>query len=296
MAAEAGTSARPSGGRSRCGDPLPHMVAHLLRAAVRAPSVHDAPPWRFRYVPAGGVIELHADPSLACSDPQARSVHIGCGAALFNLRLAAAWMGREPVARLLPRPGEPLLLATVRLGGAHRPTTGERQLYAAMPRRHISRQPFANRAVPGTVLAELAEAARIEGAVLHLLHPDEAHRVMRPGGGPARDIGAAHSAPGPDSRCAAHEREPRIAVLSTQFRARRDWLRAGQALQRVMLLATVRGVAAQPVSRPREVPEAWLARAPHGCIEQPQMLLLLGYGPAIPPVPHRPLSQVLDCP
>ncbi len=291
MTAETGASIRPGTGRNGASDPLPHFIAHLLRAAVAAPSAHGCQPWRFRYRPSDSVIELHADPYAAGGDPHERSVHIGCGAALFNLRLAAAWMGREPVARLLPRPDEPLLLAAVRLGGAHRPTTSERQLYAAIPRRQASREPFANRAVPGAVLAELAEAARTEGAVLHLMHPGEAHRVLRLAEQPADcpDQKADQKA-----RSTATEREPRIAVLSTQFRARADWLRAGQALQRVVLLATVRGVSAQPVSQPLEVPDAWLVRDSRGSIEQPQVILRLGYGPAVAAASHRPISQVLD--
>ena len=241
-------------------DPLPHFIAHLLRAAEAAPSVHETNPWRFRYRPASRAVELHADFERALRyNLTGRDVHIGCGAALFNLRLAVAWMGREPVVRLLPRPDEPLLMASVQLAGAHRPVASERELYAAISRRRTGQQPFANRAVPGTVLAELAEAARVEGAMLHLLHPAQAQRVL----------------PGiSDPTC-----EPRFAVLSTQFRAREDWLRAGQALQRMLLLATARGVSVQPLTKPLEVPDAWLVRDPHTGIEQPQMIVRLGYAP-----------------
>jgi nitroreductase len=342
MAADIGAGAGRGGIPHERGDQLPHFIAHLLRAAVAAPSMHNTQPWRFRYRAERRTIELYADPERALqhSDQHGRSVHIGCGAALFNLRLAAAWMGREPIVRLLPRPEDPLLLATVRLAGPHRPRTSERELYLAIPRRHTSRQPFTNRAVPGAVLAELAEAARIEGAVLHLLHPGEAQRVLRlaadaehiqladPGyraelaawaGGsrdrdgiadasmgprpgnrfpdgplPTRDFGPA--LPPGKVRYAVFEREPRIAVLSTQFRARADWLSAGQALQRVLLLATARGVSAQPLTQPLEVPDAWLVRDPRAGIEQPQMILRLGYGPVVPQSPRRPISEVLDEP
>ena len=79
-------------------------------------------------------------------------------------------------------------------------------------------------------------------------------------------------------------------MLSTQFRARADWLRAGQALQRVLLLATARGVSVQPLTQPLEVPDAWLVRDPRSGIEQPQMILRLGYRPAGPPAERRPTS------
>ncbi|MQY36610.1 hypothetical protein SRB17_46120 [Streptomyces sp. RB17] len=40
-----------------------------------------------------------------------RGVHLGCGAALFNLRVAAAAAGRHPAVRLLPDRADPQLLA-----------------------------------------------------------------------------------------------------------------------------------------------------------------------------------------
>jgi hypothetical protein len=43
-------------------------------------------------------------------------VHIACGAALFNLRLAAGVAGRQAVVRLLPDPGTPLLLTATAAG------------------------------------------------------------------------------------------------------------------------------------------------------------------------------------
>ena len=94
-------------------------MADLVAAAVMAPSMHNSQPWRFRIGPASQTIEVCADPArmLRSGDPDGRALHIACGAALLNLRLAAAVAGRQPVVRLLPDPGQPLLLATVRLAG-----------------------------------------------------------------------------------------------------------------------------------------------------------------------------------
>ena len=66
---------------------------------MAAPSMHNTQPWRFRYRETDQTIELYADPSrvLRHADPQGRAVHIACGAALFNLRLAIAVSAREPV-------------------------------------------------------------------------------------------------------------------------------------------------------------------------------------------------------
>ena len=59
---------------------------------------------RFQFDPASQTIGLYADPArvLRVRDSDGRALHIACGAALFNLRLAAAVVGRHPVVRLIP--------------------------------------------------------------------------------------------------------------------------------------------------------------------------------------------------
>ena len=168
---------RPAGRRSLS----PRVVTSLLAAAVAAPSMHNTQPWRFRVRRYAHVIELYADPARALphSDPDGRAIHIACGAALLNLRLAAAVAGREPVVTLLPDPLQPVLLATVRLAGPYQAQTAESELYAAISRRHTNRLPFSGRPVPPAVLAELVEAAKVEGAILHVLDHNETVRVLR---------------------------------------------------------------------------------------------------------------------
>jgi hypothetical protein len=67
------------------------VTDELLRAATAAPSMHNTQPWRFRVRHHSSTIELWADPArmLPVADPHGRAVHIACGAALFNLRVAA---------------------------------------------------------------------------------------------------------------------------------------------------------------------------------------------------------------
>ena len=116
-------------------DALTRQAAErLIEAATAAPSVHNSQPWQFVARPADRVIEVYADPARTPreGDPRGRAVHIACGSALFNLRLAIARGGCEPVARLLPSPRDPLLLASVRLAGPYRPRPAERDLYAAI--------------------------------------------------------------------------------------------------------------------------------------------------------------------
>jgi nitroreductase len=316
------------------GFPPDNVIAGVLEAATRAPSMHNTQPWRFRVLPASQEIELHADPSRALrfSDAHGRAVHIACGAALFNLRLAVLMAGREPAVRLLPDPDQPLLLATVRLAGIQHPGETDRELYAAIATRRTNRRPYSNIPVPPGVLGELAAAARLEGAVLHFPGEEETHRLMHlvadaerdlladpayraelarwAGGGRDRD-GIPAGAIGPRDPVRAtpvrdfgtptvdyawFEDTPQLAVLSTATSTPLGWLRAGQALQRVLLTATVHGVAASPLTQPLETADAWLVRDPASASESPQMILRLGYGLPVPATPRRPIAEVLDEP
>jgi hypothetical protein len=76
--------------------------------------------------------------------------------------------------------------------------------------------------------------------------------------------------------------------------AKADWLRAGQALLRVLLTATARGIAATSLTQPLETADAWLVRDPQSRSEQPQMILRIGYGLPVQPTPRRPVPGVLD--
>ncbi len=320
--------ARPAG--------LPgELVSDVLAAATAAPSMHNTQPWRFRVRHQAQAIDLRIDPgrTLKYGDPHGRAVHIACGAALFNMRLAAAVAGREAAIQLLPDPGQPLLIATVRLGAAHRAQAGERDLHAAIARRRTNRRPFSGRPVPPGVLAALAEAASLEGAIWHMLDRGETARVLElvreaerdqsadpayraelaQWAGGARDSdGIPDSALGsrsPDSPAPVRdfapgrpgprsyewfEESPQLVVLSMHADGRRDWLRAGQALQRVLLTATDRGIAASPLTQPLETADAWLVRDPRTGIERPQMILRIGYGLPVPATPRRPVADVLD--
>ncbi len=84
-----------------------------------------------------------------------------------------------------------------------------------------------------------------------------------------------------------------IAVLSTRSDGPEAWLRAGQALQRVLLTATVRGLATTPLTQPLEIPALRALVCGPGTTRYPQAIIRIGYGPPCAPSPRRPLSEVL---
>lgn len=322
--------------------PSDERVAALVHDATAAPSMHNAQPWQFRYHRNLHTFEVRADFERAMphSDPDGRSLHLGCAAALLNLRVAVAHEGRHPETRLLPDPTDRALLATVRLTDPAPDTSVLAALYPAIHQRHSSRDPFEETEIPQTVHEALAEAARLEGVdltfptswhledVLEAIQEAEARNITdlgseqelerwtriaassadapvegvpqyafgprkRGGKAPMRDF-AGHGQVA-DRDAADFEQNPQLALLSTPHDRPEDWLRAGQAMQRVLLLATLQGLAGSFVSQPLEWNDLrWPLRDPVTGTGHPQIMLRLGYGPKGPGTPRRPESEVLD--
>jgi nitroreductase len=86
---------------------------------------------------------------------------------------------------------------------------------------------------------------------------------------------------------------PTIVVLSTNGDTAEQWLRAGQALQRVLLVATVHGLSATPMSQPLELPALRDLVTDTATGRWAQVILRLGYGQPTTPTPRRPLAEVL---
>lgn len=151
------------------------QLRHLVRYAVLAPSAHNTQPWRFRVTDSG--IELHADRSraLPISDPDGRELTLGCGAALFFLRVAMRRFGHLDRVHLFPDPSRPELLALVSRGDEVRASREVLTLFRAIRARRTHRPAFDERMIGAPDLAALREAAEDEGGWL------------RPVAGPQRD-------------------------------------------------------------------------------------------------------------
>ena len=106
---------------------------------------------------------------------------------------------------------------------------------------------------------------------------------------PISDLVAAHH-----GRLA--EQASRIAILYTAGSSPDDWLRAGQALDRVLLSAAADGVSASFLSGPIQVDNLTpaLRTLLGGDVQYPQMVLGLGYAPPRDRrTPRRPLDESL---
>ncbi|MFE1292788.1 hypothetical protein [Streptomyces sp. NPDC058751] len=113
------------------------------------------------------------------------------------------------------------------------------------------------------------------------------------GRAPVHDFAGRHPVPG--RTAAAFENMPQLAVLGTVGDRPRDWLPAGQAMERVLLQATLDGLATSLTSQALERPELrWAVRDPQSATGFIKMVLRLGYGPAGPGTRRRPVHEVLD--
>lgn len=229
------------------------------------------------------------------TDSTNRGMHLSCGAALFNLRVAAARAGWSARLTLLPDPEEPALLATVEFTESAEIDKAS-ELYPAIGRRRSSREPFADEPVPDALLGALSGAARSEGANLSVLGEwqvdavldlvaeaqqdesvspearEELARWTASGAGEADGIPVqafgphrydgrapvrdfALGRPVPERRSAIFESHPCLAVLATAQDRPQDWLLAGQAMERVLLQAALDGLSTSLNSQALERPE-----------------------------------------
>jgi nitroreductase len=89
------------------------------------------------------------------------------------------------------------------------------------------------------------------------------------------------------------EAHPTVLVLRTAADDPRAWVRAGQAMQRVLLTATVRGVATTPMTQALEIPEIRRLLTDPARHRYPQVILRVGYGRPAAASPRRPLGEIL---
>lgn len=268
-------------------------LAAAVERALRAPSVHNTQPWRWRL--CDGVVELHADPGrrLVATDPDGRDLVLSCGAALHHLRVALAAANLTARVHRLPSPEDRWHLATVHVRPGP-PETGFTALSRAVDERRTDRRTLGPDPVPRPTIDRLVAAATGCGATLHpvtgtdvrrrlddLLADAGARQRFAPGYAAeltvwshrwtaARDgvpAAARTTRPaGPDLRAfprgtlrgtravsPPHDGSV-LLVLTTVGDEPLDHLLAGEATSAVLLTATLRGLATTPLSQAQEVP------------------------------------------
>ena len=266
------------------GEPRRHARAleQAVDCAVRAPSVHDAQPWR---------IELHSDHLQIRADrrqrppvdPLRRALVQSAGAALFSVRVALAARGWAAEVQRLPCPDDPDLLAEVRLA-LGTPETDLATLAPALLRRRTNRRRFTGGLVPDEILRRLTDIAEREGVLLvPVVH--ESHRRLV-----ARLTRQANRLQNhePAHRAERQTTDRTMVLLATRTDDESAWLRAGEALQHVLLELTRLNWVADPLPQAIEVPVTRTQlRAALTWHAHPQMLLRIGHAAQTVPPPRR---------
>jgi hypothetical protein len=211
------------------------------------------------------------------------------------------------------------------------------ELQAALTARRTYRRRFAATAVGPETVRVLADAVSREGAVLSVLETDDLRQraaafvaegnaaqwanpswrrelaswmhPRRQGDGltlPAlaipvaqlvvRSFDMGHGVAAKDRQLA--DESPVLAVLSTAGDEPRDWLAAGQALQRLLLVGVRHGLQASYLNQPVQV--AALRPAVQQLTGRPgfaQLLLRMGVASeTLPPAPRRPVTDIIAGP
>lgn len=311
--------------------PDPLMIRELVSAAVQAPSSHNTQPWLFRRSPAG--LDLLADRTraLPVNDPNDRELTISCGAALYNVEIAARHLNLRPSTVLLPDPYDHDLLATTSLEPDPDPRAREQTWFNALSRRRTTRAPLSpppslqalDNLIPSTTQgvtftpigapdrAEIAELVargdrsqfadpRWRRELAHWMHP------RRRGDGlvvseivglatravvTAFDLGKSTAGTGNDMAQAA----PMLILVTTERDDAEAWLHTGKILQQFLLTAASRGLMAGYLNQPCQVPELRSQlRQAAPTAGFPQLLIRVG-SPTdqAPTTPRRPIDDVL---
>ncbi|WP_214404358.1 hypothetical protein [Pseudonocardia lacus] len=191
-----------------------------MRAAVaRAVAVPGAKRWWIE--PISGGVELHGEVAAGGGGPWAPDTRLAAGAGLFAVHLEIAVHAVRPVTSLVPRNRRPSLLAVLRYGAEAPPTPTERTLHAvlagARPRPLVELpgiRPYLRRAAE-------AEATWVRSAV------DPGERAA---------IGTLLARGGADL-----DPEAMLVLVASPYDLPAGQLRAGRAVQRILLTATALG-------------------------------------------------------
>ncbi len=312
-------------------------LAEAARAAGYAPSIHNTQPWRWRVIGSSMQLWTVRERQLLITDPLSRMLTVSCGAALHHARLALAAEGWQAAVARLPG-DDPDLLAQVTVIGRAPSDPASMRLLQTARIRHTDRRPVSSIPVGPEAVESLRRTADAEGAHLHVLRRDDvvtlasaADRAQSvagldpswreemaywaggarrtglgvpddviPGARPAttvpdRDFGHGGTLPVGEG----HDQAAVYGILYGDEDAELGWLRGGEALSAVWLIAIEHGLSLLPLSAAAEVAETrHQLKRMLSDLGEPFLALRLGVadpdhaGP--PHTPRLPTDQVVE--
>ena len=139
-----------------------------IRCAIMAPSSHNSQPWQFKILGDGLMLMLDRRRALPVVDPYDREMIISCGAALFNIRVALAYAGKQARIDVLPDAMDEDLLVRITLDGDELVSQDGAlaSLYPAISKRMTNRSAYFAESISPEIVAKLDQAASTEWAKL----------------------------------------------------------------------------------------------------------------------------------
>jgi nitroreductase len=293
--------------------PVSHRITNeafyrAVVAAGRAPSAHNAQPWRWRV--SNGVLDLFVDHNRmsGSADFEGRLATISCGAALHHARLTLAARGWRVTVTRQPDAGDSAHLARLRIDGAAPVSPDTADLARAIRLRRTDPRPVTGRPVEAEQLRAIRAAFEAQHVRFAELRPDQIlgltvatanadnsepaeaqwHAELALWAGSGRIAGAFDDPRRPIAR-GEHDRAATFAVLHGARDQVLDWLHAGEALSAGSLVATGLGVSILPFSAPSEHAAAReTLRHAVPDLGHPYLMMRLGRHVTEAVVPHTP--------
>jgi nitroreductase len=309
-------------------------IETALSLAIRAPSIHNSQPWRWRV--GRQSLNLYADRGrhLPSADPDSRDLFVSCGASLNHCVVGLAALGWHAKVHRFPDSDDVDHVAEIEL---HRYPAAEVDvtLAAAIPRRRTDRRRYSSWPVPRGDLALMGARSARAGVTMRRVEAltDLAGLVTRAAsvhaadyeyltelatwsgrygskaGVPARNTPKSEPAAplsgrvfaGPaladSSEIRSADENAVVVALATTDDDEMAHLRAGEATSVVLLTATALGLASCPVTEVLEVAET-RESARESIFPAggfPQMLLRVGWAPVnAEPLPSTPRRDLSD--
>lgn len=141
-------------------------LAGAVTDALRAPSVQNSQPWKWRILRDSVQLYADEDRHLYVTDPEQRDLVLSCGAALHHLLVALAARSIGADVTRLPDPEDCEHLATIVVNPASEPDALTASLYPAIAIRRTDRRRMSDTPVPADQVEALQEHARHAGGLL----------------------------------------------------------------------------------------------------------------------------------
>lgn len=280
------------------------QMQFLLRYAILAPSGHNMQPWSF-HVTADGV-QVFADTSrrLMVVDHGDRELLMSVGAAITNFRVAAAHFGFETTVAYETRSCETLPVATIFVRETCGPDPDLAERFPAIRKRHTNREPYDHQPIEPEAMHAICDVLDAHSNALRGILPRETERVAECVANAEKTL-MARPAYRAELAGQHHDLSPRrdarltrsasMLLLVTSDDDQESLVRAGEALELMLLTITLFGLQYSVLSAPVEVAESReQLRRLIGSARAPQLLLRIGStAVSARPTARRPVESVI---